>query len=264
MRLIICQFSPLLDDVDQSLRKLEALLQCDQTPYKDRLQEQLLILPEMFATGFAMNDHAQTHHAKVVDALQTLARFYRLNIIAGIARDGFNQSVYFNALGEIEEAYSKQKLFTFANEPHYYRPGNSSCVIELTGRLKVALFICYDLRFPELFRKVAKNIQMVVIIANWPQTRQMHWQALLRARAIENQCYVLGVNRIGVDGNDLEYAGGSLLFDCYGNEVFDAQQSELFTWNLNEQNLVTEVAAYRKRFPALQDMSDKTSEQIGK
>ena len=129
-------------------------------------------------------------------------------------------------------------------------PGNEQVVFEVDG-IKSSIFICYDLRFPELFRKVAKDINVIFVIANWPEVRQPHWESLLQARAIENQCFIVGVNRIGKDGNDLIYGGGSNVFSPLGENLSRGGK--------NQEYIVTdldtaEVGAVRERFPFLQDM----------
>jgi predicted amidohydrolase len=125
-----------------------------------------------------------------------------------------NSALAFEPDGSLAATYDKQRLFGYAKETTVYSAGEKPCVIEVGG-LSVGLFVCFDLRFPELFREVAAEVDACVIIANWPSARQQHWEILTQARAIENQCYVVAVNRVGV-GDGLEYSGGSVILDPWG------------------------------------------------
>jgi omega-amidase len=120
----------------------------------------------------------------------------------------------FTPTGELAAVYHKQRLFAYANEQRTYVSGERAVVVDIDG-VRVSPFICYDLRFPELFRAVAADTDLMVVIASWPAARRAHWDALLRARAIENQCYVIGVNRTGV-GDSIVYDGGSAAYDPWG------------------------------------------------
>ena len=180
----------------------------------------LLVLPEMCASGFTMaaDKFAEPPDGPSSRALSALAAEHHLWIIAGLSmrRDGryLNSALAFAPDGSLVATYDKQRLFGYAKETTVYSAGTRPCVIKLGG-LSVGLFVCFDLRFPELFREVASEVDACVIIANWPSARQRHWEVLTQARAIENQCYVVAVNRIGL-GDRLEYSGGSLILDPWG------------------------------------------------
>jgi predicted amidohydrolase len=155
-----------------------------------------------------------------------------------------------NRKGQVIARYIKNHPFSFAKENEYYHPGNDQSIFEI-DYTKCSMFICYDLRFPELFRMVARSVKIIFVIANWPEIRQAHWESLLKARAIENQCFIVGVNRIGKDGNGLVYAGGSLVCDPSGNERSrGGKQQEYISTELD----VSDVDCIRKKFPFLQDM----------
>lgn len=262
IQLVIFQFEPIWQNIDASLASLtEQFAKHFSTRVKARNSSPcLVVLPELFASGFSMKPEkfAQGDNGVISRQLAKLARLYHLEIIAGVAQkqnhEYRNCALWFDVNGDLKVAYQKQKLFRFANEHKVYRPGESSVSASLFGFLESSLFICYDLRFPELFRKVAKQTQIAVIVANWPQSRQMHWQVLLQARAIENQMWVLGVNRIGSDGNGLAYAGGSMLFNPKGELIFDAKTSPVFEYELELDQMRKEVTNYRQSFPALEDM----------
>jgi predicted amidohydrolase len=130
-----------------------------------------------------------------------------------------------------------------------YSAGNKNITAELKG-WKLRPFICYDLRFPIWTRNIGDLFDVAVFIANWPHKRALHWKLLLKARAIENQCYVVGVNRVGTDGNGLFYSGDSQVVDPKGNTVFEQQNTEcIHTVKLS----MSELKAYRKDFPVWRD-----------
>ncbi|HEX5446549.1 MAG TPA: nitrilase-related carbon-nitrogen hydrolase, partial [Pirellulales bacterium] len=156
----------------------------------------------------------------------------------------------FGPTGALVARYAKLQPFTLADETKHYEAGGSVVTFPWQG-FSVAPFVCYDLRFPELFRaSVRRGAELMVVIANWPQSREAHWLALLRARAIENQSYVLGVNRAGDDPH-LRYGGHSLLVDPRGETVIEAGSGpQVLSAEIERATLVD----YRRDFPALGDM----------
>jgi predicted amidohydrolase len=217
----------------------------------------LIVLPEMFATGFSMNV-AGVHEGAERPAEQflgELARSYRCAVIGGVVSrgadgKGLNQALVLGPEGKTLARYSKIQPFNLGDEGKHYSAGGEVVLFEWQG-LRVAPFVCYDLRFPEVFRSaVRKGAQVMVVIANWPDKRVEHWTTLLAARAIENQAYVIGVNRAGVDPK-LTYPGRSLIIDPHGKVLADAGQKE----GVIQTNLDVEVVeSWRRNFPALTDM----------
>ena len=192
-----------------------------------RLRARLVILPEMCTTGFTMEgsrwaEPLSTEHG-ASGALAAAAREHHLWVLAGLSlREEspsrlVNAAVLFDPAGSVAAIYRKQRLFTYAGEQEVYTAGDGPVVVTIEGA-RLGLFICYDLRFPELFRAVAPDIDAALIIANWPERRRMHWDVLTRARAIENQCYVVAVNRTGI-GDGVEYDGGSVAYDPWGEPL---------------------------------------------
>jgi predicted amidohydrolase len=211
---------------------------------------QLLVLPEMATTGFTMDaaNFAESPEGPSVNALAALAKEFELWIIAGIAmnRDGsfLNSAVAFAPDGSVQAIYDKQRLFAYATEHEIYSAGSAPCVVNVGG-VAVAVFICYDLRFPELFRAVGPAVDAFVLLANWPSARHRHWEVLTQARAIENQCFMIAVNRIG-EGDGLTYAGGSVVFDPWGERVDRvAERSPLRVAEVSHASVVKT----RKAFP---------------
>ncbi len=183
----------------------------------------LVVLPEMCTTGFTMEPElwAEGLDGTSIARLGTLAAIHDVWLMAGVAlrtETGYvNAAAVFNPNGAVAATYAKQRLFGFAHEDDHYRAGAVPAVVDIDG-VRVSPFVCYDLRFPELFRAAAPFCDAMVVIANWPAARRPHWDALLPARAIENQAYVIGVNRTGIAGG-IQYDGGSAAYDPWGLPV---------------------------------------------
>jgi omega-amidase len=210
----------------------------------------LLVLPEMCASGFTMDaeQFAEAPDGPSIRALSAIAADHKLWIIAGLSirRDGkyLNSAVVFAPDGSVAGTYDKQRLFGYAKETEIYSAGDKPCVVEIKG-VALALFVCFDLRFPELFREVGPKADAFVVIANWPSTRQKHWEVLTHARAIENQCFVVAVNRIG-EADGLVYNGGSMILDPWGERRdLPVPESSLRIGEISK----TAVAEVRQAFP---------------
>lgn len=222
----------------------------------------LVALPEMFATGFSMNSEgiAETQDGETAQFLAATARKFQITLLGGVAARGDdgqprNQALAFSPTGELVGAYSKMRLFTPGQEDQHYAAGEYPAVFKWSD-LRVSPFICYDVRFPELFR-IAAGIdqpELFVVIANFPAKRIAHWIRLLQARAIENQAYVMGVNRIGTDPF-YQYNGHSLIIDPQGEIVADAGESpRAIQARLDLENL----KKYRAGLPFLRDCKQQT------
>jgi len=192
-----------------------------------RLKARVVVLPEMCTTGFTMEGSQWAEGLGAPGgasaALAAAAHEYHVWVLAGLAlRETsparlVNAAVLFDPVGSIAAVYRKQRLFAYSGEHEVYTAGDGPVVVTIEGA-RLGLFVCYDLRFPELFRAVAPEIDAAIIIANWPERRRAHWDVLTRARAIENQCYVVAVNRIGI-GDGVEYDGGSVAYDPWGEPL---------------------------------------------
>lgn len=213
----------------------------------------LLVLPEMFATGFSMNVDAiaEDHPAPTEQYLGDLAREYNIGILGGLARrgsggQGRNEAVLVSPDGNPVMHYAKRCLFTPGGEDEHYESGEEIVVADFNDVI-LAPFICYDLRFAEPFRAAARaGAEILVVIANWPAPRLAHWQCLLRARAIENQAFVVGINRCGRDPSH-SYPGNSLIINPQGTILLNAGNQEgIFEAILDTR----EVQAWRNEFPA--------------
>jgi predicted amidohydrolase len=210
----------------------------------------LLVLPEMSTTGFTMDaeQYAEAEDGPSMRALADIAAASSLWLVAGLSmrRDKrfVNSAVAFAPDGSVAATYDKQRLFGYATEHEVYSPGVEPCIVRL-GPITAALFVCFDLRFPELFREVGPRVDAIILIANWPSARQRHWEILTQARAIENQCYFVGVNRTG-EGGGLSYTGGSVIFDPWGERCDTAVAGNgLRVGEVSHRK----VAQVRKSFP---------------
>lgn len=219
----------------------------------------LVLLPEMSTTGFTMESAAWAEplSGPSVERLGSLARRSGVHLLAGVAtrcdEQGqecfFNSALLFGADGELKSEYRKQRLFAYAGEHQHYSEGAGPVIFEVDG-VRIAPFICFDLRFPELFRSVAPQVDAVALIASWPAARRMHWDALVHARAIENQCYFVAVNRSG-EGGGLAYDGGSVAYDPWGDRLADTASApgEIPVVEIDP----AEVTRIRSRYPFVQD-----------
>lgn len=182
----------------------------------------LIVFPEMTLSGFTMNHTLIAEHEHTSETLKhfsMLAAQYHIAIVFGIAikhgDKAYNKSIFINKSGEVLAEYSKIHPFTFAGEDDYFDAGEQLKIVKFDD-FKIGLTICYDLRFPELYSALAKESDLVINIANWPSKRVEHWNVLLKARAIENQIFIAGVNRIGADKNGLAYSSSSNMINANG------------------------------------------------
>lgn len=207
-----------------------------------------LVLPEMALTGFSMNRAASELKPGDLEFCADLAREHRCAVTVGGVVEGRNCAVTFSADGRQVSQYAKTHLFSYSGEHKHYEPGISTTSLSIAG-MRVMPAICYDLRFADMFWAQGPVTDVFVVIANWPASRREHWITLLRARAVENQAFVIGVNRIGRDPN-VAYAGDSQVVDPFGEILVDAGAREgIFVAELSTERL----AEVRAKFPFLAD-----------
>ncbi|MGK0337755.1 MAG: putative amidohydrolase [Candidatus Azotimanducaceae bacterium] len=225
--------------------KLQALADAD-----------LIVLPEMFSTGFSMasTTYAESMTDTTVTWLQTQATDLNTAICGSLMikeNNHFYNRFIMCAPNQEPITYDKHHLFRMADEQAHFSPGTTRVVFELKG-IRICPQICYDLRFP-VFSRNRDDYELLMFVANWPARRHRHWRALLTARAIENQSYVVGVNRIGSDGNNVEYCGDSGLIHPDGHWIADLTDTD--THRMIELDL-EDLQQYRQSFPAWQDADD--------
>ena len=216
----------------------------------------LIILPEMFSTGFTMNAKAcaENMQGKTIAWLQSKAKEKNCVITGSIIikEEGefYNRLIWMKPDGTFE-LYNKRHLFRLADEQQTYTAGDKQIITEING-WKICPLICYDLRFPVWGRRTKQeDYDLLLYVANWPQRRIHAWQQLLIARAIENQSYVAGVNRIGNDGNIIYHSGNSAVIDFKGEQISNTKSDteSIETISLSKQSLID----FRKHFPFADD-----------
>ena len=227
---------------------------------------ELVILPEMFATGFSMRPQqlGESLEGTIVSWMKRVAQQYRI-ILAGsvIITEGerhYNRLIWMQPDGKFTH-YDKRHRFAFAGEHEQFTAGNHRLVTQANG-WKIHWQICYDLRFPVWARQQsgsAPEYDLLVYVANWPARRAHAWKSLLVARAIENQCYVIGVNRVGEDGNAIAHSGDSMVIDPLGNVVVHLPEKEMSETVVLDKSTVDEV---RTKFPFWKDADHFTISQL--
>jgi omega-amidase len=250
MKLGLVQFAPVWENCEESILNIEDLLK------KSSGKFDALIFPEMSLTGYTMDTRK---YAEEIDGIGTqyfmrLAQRLKTNVFAGIierdGKDAYNSLVHFDSMGLIRARYRKIHPFSAAMEDQHYTAGKEIIITEI-DKIKFGLSVCYDLRFPELYRLYSKRrVDALIDIANWPIPRIEHWKTLLRARAIENQCFMIGVNRTGCD-SECKYSGCSAVFDPMGNQVVMVEDEE----KIIEVEIDLSLVEYtRTQLPFLKDM----------
>lgn len=231
----------------QNLADFEALIIEDQAP------SDLIILPEMFTTGFSMKPttFAETMEGPTVQWLQKMASQTNKTITGSlIIKENshyFNRLIWMTPDGQAQ-TYDKRHLFSFGLEDQHYWPGTTLLEPHLKN-WKIRPLICYDLRFPVWSRNTT-DFDVLIYVANWPERRISHWRTLLLARAIENQCFVIGTNRVGTDGNGIYHNGNSMVISPKGEILMEVLEGELMESITLSRSKLDD---YRKNFPALKD-----------
>lgn len=252
MRISLIQTDIVWEDKTQNLSQLENKLA------GLRQTTDLAVLPEMFTTGFSMNSHAlaETMDGETIATLKQWSKKFGFAItgsfICSEAGSYYNRAIFITPQGEIRH-YDKHHLFRMSQEPQHFRSGKEKCIFTYMG-WNICLNICYDLRFPVWLRNRSNEYDLLIFVANWPIPRRNAWETLLCARALENQAYVCGVNRIGIDGNGLKYSGQSLVFNAKGERIVEFEDNEecIQTINLDKDALLS----FRAKFPVWQDSDD--------
>ena len=248
MKIALVQMDLAWEDVPENHRRARRLL--EEAAGKGA---RLALLPEMFCTGFSMESDriAQPPGGPSESFLRAMAQELGLSILASIPEAGQprprNMAILAGPDGAVTR-YAKIHPFTFGGEDRVYAGGDRVVTVPVEG-VRVTPFVCYDLRFPEPFRLAADDTDLFALVANWPDARREHWRTLLRARAIENLCYVAGVNRVG-EGGGLRYAGDSVVVSPWGEVLGEGAADE--TVLVCDVDPAT-VRDARAKFPALRD-----------
>ncbi len=250
LTLAVVQFDPIWEDCNANLKKLEGMI--------SDVEADLIILPEMFSTGFTMNaaELAEEMNGKTIEWMLSIAEKKHCSLAGSIIieEEGkyYNRLIWTNPFG-IYKTYDKAHLFRMGKENLVYEKGTERNLMLCKG-WSICPLICYDLRFPVWSRNFSfpqnHEYDLLVYVASWPQKRSEHWKQLLKARAIENQCYVAGVNRVGIDGKGTQHSGDSCIIDFNGKLLISYEEKEsVLIATLSKAQLNT----YREKFPAWMD-----------
>ena len=251
LRLTLVQTDIVWEDTDRNIQRFSKIVD-DLTGKTD-----LVVLPEMFSTGFSMNSEnlAEEMQGRTVAWMQEVSAKSDMAIMGSIIikdKDLFFNRLLFVSPDNRTGFYDKRHLFRMGEEDKYFHHGNVRKIFSL-GDWRICPQICYDLRFP-VWSRNRNDYDLLVYVANWPESRREVWKALLKARAIENQSYVVGVNRVGIDGRNLDYAGDSMLISPKGEEISNIpsheEAVETYTISLDE------LKAFRQKFPVHLDADD--------
>lgn len=247
MKAALCQFRIAYEEKEQNLQRAGQMI-------ADAAKEQakIIFFPEMSFTGFSMQVSVTGETGgETVRRMQEYAQKYGIAVGFGWVKQkgdkGENHYTVTDETGAVIADYIKIHPFSFSGEEKYFAAGSQTAVFSLSG-IKFGLFICYDLRFPEIFRAVSAEAEVLVVAANWPEKRIAHWNKLLEARALENQSWVLGINCVGNQQN-LHYCGSSRAVNPEGETVdFLTEREGIIFCEIQD-----EAARFRRSFPALQD-----------
>lgn len=248
MNVVIVQGDIIWQNIPENIAYYEEKL------YSLKERPDLVVLPEMFTTGFTMSpeDCAENMEGAAVTALLRWSRAIGADVTGSVAlregNDYVNRLLWVKPDGTLYHS-DKRHLFRMAGEDRVYRAGKERLTVTLKG-WNLRPYICYDLRFPVWMRDSGAACDAIVVVANWPESRREHWKALLRARAIENQCYVIGVNRVGADGNGISYSGDSAIIDYCGTVLFENRDDACVRC---EELSLEKLREYRESFPAWKD-----------
>jgi omega-amidase len=236
---------------------------------KDAIEKKanIIVLPELWTTGYCLdeiNDHTNEQNS-IINEIKSIAESGKVSIIAGsfpIINDNgvTNTLVVINEQGDVVKTYDKVHLFQLMNEHHYLQAGDKDGLFNLNG-IKAAGFVCYDLRFPEWIQAHSlKGAKVLFFVAEWPIQRMNHWETLLKARAIENQCYVVGCNRVGKDQANT-FGGGSVIIDPWGEIISKGGTSEEIIFGKIDLKKVDEI---RGRIPIFEDRKEEIYKKFKK
>jgi predicted amidohydrolase len=246
LKVLLVQARLSWQDVDANLFHIEELLR--KIPAAD-----VVVLPEMFSTGFSMNTRlAESERGKSVTWMKKMAREKKGAVCGSVMIE--EQGKFYNRLFWVDEKgelkrYDKRHLFSLSEEPKHFTAGKERLVVEYRG-WKFCPLICYDLRFP-VWSRNDTGYDVLIYVANWPEKRNLAWKTLLPARAVENQCYVVAVNRVGKDGNEIEHSGDSGVYDAMGYLLRGAKQHEEEVIEVRLR--AAHLQEVRTKFPFLKD-----------
>jgi predicted amidohydrolase len=253
MKISLIQHDIIWEDKTVNLRNLELLI----SPLLNNTD--IIVLPEMFSTGFSMNPDrlCEPPGKETFTWMRSIAEKGNFGLCGSYIvceKDRFYNRFVFVSPEEEVWKYDKRHLFSMAGEDSFFTPGKERLTFNFRGA-RITPYICYDLRFP-VWSRNRNESDLIIYTANWPEKRRDVWNTLLKARAIENQCYVVGVNRTGTDGNGVKYWGESVIIHPYGDIIASAGPDKecVITGEIS----ISALSEFRKKFPVLKDADDFT------
>ena len=251
MKIVTVSLDQIWEDKESNIKQIQRLM-LDIS----QVNPDLVVFPEMTLTGFTMNAETMSEdlsQSSTIAVFSKLAVEYKTAIAFGVIlrtkEKPTNNMVVVSRDGEVLGCYEKIHPFSYSGETDYYSKGEKTISFSLNG-FTFGLTICYDLRFPELYQSLSKNCDAIINIANWPARRVADWSLLLHARALENQSYIIGVNRTGVDGKGLEYTKSSSVIGPTGTDVESHALSDIIDiYEIDKES----VDSYRRSFPVKND-----------
>ena len=255
----IAQMDIVWEDSKENMNKVETFVK-----KASENKAELILFPEMTLTGFTMDvQKLFLLEEEIISWVKNVAIHNNINIGLGFAikvdEKGENKYVFVSNEGEVLVNYTKMHPFSYGGEADKYYSGKEICICKI-NEFKIAPFICYDLRFPEIFQTASKEAQIITVAASWPKKREEHWITLLKARAIENQCYVIGINRVGL-GDGLEYNGASIFVSPNGEILNEINSNEMLIINNLEMGKIREV---KGRFDIKKDRREELYKSYSK
>ncbi len=253
MKISVIQPDTLWEDKFHNFQRLQELI----SPLNNKTE--IVVLPEMFNTGFSMHpaELSESPRGETFDWMKSLADKGNFGLCGSyIVKDNtdyFNRWVFVSPDNDII-CYDKRHLFSMGGEDRLFSAGKSKLIFTFRG-VKISPYICYDLRFPVWCRNRNES-DLIIYSANWPEIRKNVWITLLKARAIENQCYVAGSNRTGTDGTGITYCGDSMIIDPRGEIIASADRDE--ERSVSAEISLPELSEFRKKFPVMNDADDFT------
>jgi predicted amidohydrolase len=253
MKISLVQPDTVWENKTENFRKLENLV----LPLYNKTD--IVVLPEMFNTGFSMNPSTLSEFPgkETFDWMKNIAEMGDFGLCGSyMVNDNnliYNRFVFVSPVNEAWK-YDKRHLFSMAGENKFFTQGRERVTFSFRD-VRIRPFICYDLRFP-VWSRNQDNVDLIIYSSNWPESRKTVWNTLLKARAIENQCFVAGVNRIGTDGNGVFYCGESMLINFYGESIVSAGSGH--EGSVTGEISMNDLSEFRKKFPVQRDADDFT------
>ncbi len=244
MKVEICQTNIIWENKNENIKKAESIIK--------KAESDIIIFPEMSFTGFSMNTNLTGENNNyTINAVREIALKYNKAVGFGwvykAGEKAENHYTFVNGNGEILSDYTKIHPFSYSGEDNFFKGGDKISIFNFMG-FKISSLICYDLRFPEIFQVASKKADVIIVPACWPKARAEHWKTLIKARAIENMCYLIGVNCVGNVGG-IEYSGDSCVVAPNGDviKIISNKEENIIV------NIENDVEKYRKEFPVKND-----------